>query len=46
MIRGTMLSSHREYVPSPFQTIQQPRVCALYLWLSMEVVADGYFMSF
>ncbi len=32
-------------VPSPFQAIQQPGVCALYLWLSMEVVADGYFMS-
>jgi hypothetical protein len=26
-------------VPSPFQTVQQPGVCALYLWLSMEVVA-------
>ncbi len=33
------------HVPSPFQTVQQPGVCALYLWLSMEVVADGYFMS-
>jgi hypothetical protein len=32
-------------VPSPFQTVQQPGVCALCLWLSMEVVADGYFMS-
>ncbi len=42
---GVHLNNAAPRVPSPFQAIQQPGVCALYLWLSVEVVADGYFMS-